>query len=279
MRDRQARRPDSCRRMWVGLVAAAAFAPSWGQSLEIRPNPRSYLSQSQVAPELRQVLTPHLERLARPGKERVAFGGTLTQASGRSNLRVVVELPDKFRIDETGAPNGLSVSSNGRAPNSARALSDEANDIIESLVADTADYFLYSTGLSATHIGRRFRQVDGLSSGIPPVTELSQPYNGPLYDMYLWMGPITVRSTPASRQKLYRFDSATGLLDLVQYVVNRAGREATVTTMVSGWQVDRDGVASPGRIERREDGRVIMTLDSIAASSGPKANDGIFERP
>jgi hypothetical protein len=147
------------------------------------------------------------------------------------------------------------------------SVSAEDNDRIETLIADSAEFFLYAVREHQANrlLGRRFRTDNGKSVD----------YKGPFYDIFELLSEIGARSDKAQRQKHYYFDSESGLLQKVRYVIERGAVPVTVETVWSEWRKS-DNQLYPGTTTRMENGKTIFVFRGTSAVFGAKANDQTF---
>ena len=255
----------------AGFLLVVIAAPSMAQTPALPAAPNQYLKPHAVPAILRGPLAALGDRLQNPGKERFTLAGTYTDGKGSQGLQLTWELPAKMRIDFIGGSprsvvfDGTTTKANGAAPSS----SDD--DLIESLADDRTEALLYNLrqrGFSMRFLGNRFRTDKGANKN----------YTGPFYDIFQTFWTVAARSDKAPRQKLFLFDSNTGLLVQTTYKVVRAGATVTVETVYSGSSMVA-GQAVPGQIVRLENSVNVFTIRITSAQMAATAADGLFTSP
>ncbi len=203
-------------------------------------------------------------RLQVPGQERVVMTGTLTQSGTNSSVKISYQLPNLFRIDETGRSFGFSGSGNW---NSTGSLAPADQDLMETFLDDSSEAtfyaLLHTAGLRV--IALRARMDDGTTPN----------YTGPWSDIFDVLGASQARSDHAPRQKHYYFDSQTQLLSRVRYRILRSGATVEVETQRSNWTTVNNQ-AVPGTITRIENGQTIFTFTANSTTLSAAASDGTF---
>src|SRR5262249_28920396 len=128
-------------------------------------NVDSYVRRARLWPQLRETLNALGDRLEKPGKERLILVGTLRRQNNSQAIpfRLFLEPPRRMRLEEQGARPRVSGFDGGEGWALGAALSDADQEIIETLVFDSADqFFLAQTqGFATRALGRRFRLDDG----------------------------------------------------------------------------------------------------------------------
>jgi hypothetical protein len=208
------------------------------------------------------------DRLDKTGRERVVLTGSLEDSSGSKAYVVTRELSGKFRLDEGAATSVYTIVFDGKGLTSSKGVPSAAdNDRIESLIADSSEYFLYSVirGRGSRLLGRRFRLDDGTDS----------KYTGPFFDIFELFASVPARAGFAPRPKHYYFDSASGLLQKVRYVVNNGNSNVTVETAWTGWR-KVDGQATPSVVTRTENGKPVFAFRITSAAFSPALADSTF---
>jgi hypothetical protein len=194
-------------------------------------------------------LTPHAQslgdRVLKSGKERTTFSGELTTERGeRYSLRVVLQLPDNVRIEGL-KPNGV-VAFDGDSSVTTPSLLEQ--QLIEIFSSDIAEAMITSTrdGAAVQLLGRHIRPDSAVASEVAEV------------DIYEWSGPIRSNPRKIDRLKRFAFDSSTGLLAYTEYLDEAFSPPLNVRIRFADWKTI-DGSAYPGRIERRENGRLTFS--------------------
>jgi hypothetical protein len=245
----------------VLLTAPAGFCQAQPESISTS-NTQMFPSQFPVG--LYGKVVAMGDRLQKPGKERVVITGTLTQSGKTSSAKISCQLPNEFRIDQTGRSFGFSGTGSWDAAGSL-AAADE--DLMETFLDDSpeATFFALLHTARVRVIGLRVRMDDGTTPH----------YSGPWSDIFQVLGPSQSRSDRAARQKNYYFDSQTQLLSEVRYRILRAGTTIEVKSQRSNWATV-NGQAVPGTITRIENGKTIFTFNANITTLSAAASDGTF---
>lgn len=235
------------------------------------------LAQTPVTPEKQAVsayATPlHLlgyrsalgDRYEKPGNERTVYTGSLREGSQATATIVTAELPNKIRIQQSGAVAKVIAFDGSRL--SAR-LVEADEDLLETLFGDSPELFFYSLGRTAAWrlIGQNARLDDGRS----PI------YTGPREDIFQYIDRPTFRAAGITRQKHYYFDSKSLLLSRVRYRIRKAGgADVLVETRYSDWRKVGSQML-PARIERLEDGKARFTFEASEVRTSPAIVDAAF---
>jgi hypothetical protein len=113
-----------------------------GQTLS---SPASAVSSlSQLPLPFRGIAAALGDRFLTPGKERATFVGTRTESGKTSPCTLTYELPNKFRIDDTGLQAATLLFDGATLSGSNRALAEADQDRVESLLDDVPDTLLFS---------------------------------------------------------------------------------------------------------------------------------------
>jgi hypothetical protein len=229
-----------------------------------------FISLTSVPSNLREYLKALGDRLQKAGKERLTLIGTSTDVehSAAAPATLVWEVPGRLRFDRSaaGAPSMIVDDVAGLVKTA--ALSDSDLGILESLVNDNAEAFLYGylRGDARRFLGGRFRIDNGKTPN----------YSGPWYDIYESVAPEKAPTIVLSRtQKFFYFDSINKLFVRATYRVTKNGQEIPVSTEYTGWTVTA-GQATPGKIVRTENRTVVFTFDIKTAVLSPAVKDGTF---
>jgi hypothetical protein len=206
-------------------------------------------------------------RLRDTSKEMAILTGTLIQETGdRMPLRVIFQLPAMVRIEGLRSDGSALIfdGKTGIYPNS--RLEEELLEIFSS---DTPEGLFDSVKLGAAVqlLGRRVRSVD--RKGADDSKGL---------DVYEVAGPIRSSARNVERLKRYLFDSETGLLFRTQYLDDAFAPPLDVVTEFSEWRIQDDS-AYAGRIERRENGRVIFSFVVTSIAALPRLDPINFVAP
>jgi hypothetical protein len=185
-------------------------------------------------------------------------------------FRLFLELPHRMRLEEQGAQPRVTGfdGSSGWALGS--NLSDADQNVIETLIFDSADHFFLgqTQGMANRALGSRFRLDDGTDAN----------YAGPFYDIYQVMDHVGTGSTVRQQPKLFYFNSDTQLLERVRYRIERNGAAVNVETRITDWKrVNNQRV--PSTITRLEDDKPALTITIASTVIGPRVADGAFNNP
>jgi hypothetical protein len=235
-------------------------------SATLKLAPSSYLTPTALPPNAQIYLRAIGNRLQSPGNERMTLTGTTTDPHGTGAAVLVWQLPGSVSLTRAASPNAAIVFLPTSGAVNASALAQADQDVLEDLSSGTHEAFLYSFTQKLGHrlLGTRFRTDDGKTPN----------YTGPYYDIYENFGAVPAANS-AVRQKWFYFDSATGLLMKVRYLVNRGGADLTVETQYSGWTT-QNGQPYPAQIVRTENGAAVFTFKTGLAAFGPALNDAVF---
>jgi hypothetical protein len=266
------------------MIAAAASAYSFiklgaktqypvsaaGQdSLSVRRPLANRVRAGVLWPQLRPYLKVLGDRLEQSGKERLMLNGMLERAGEqRVAFAGILEFPDRLRLITPSGWQSRTLIYNGEAARTVgTALGNADQDLIESLVNDSAEHFFkaQAEGAPTRHLGDRFRADDGLTEN----------YNGPYYDVFSLQDKVIIGSASRSQTKLYYFDSDTQLLDRVTYEISRNGETIAVETRFGDWQKVQDQQVAH-RIVRLENDQPVVSLTVTAATVAARLNDGLF---
>lgn len=249
------------------LTATQTYLLAQGQAGSARSQ---YVQQASLWPELRDSISKLGQHLQRPGKERIVLNGSLYRAwsSQNVNVRILWELPGKIRVEElAGGSPEVSVSNGSFFQKSGgRALTSRDNDMLETLVYDSAERFFISQaeGMSILSHGARFRDLDA------PATVF--------YDIYEVVDQVKRSQGSRLQRKLYYINSDTRFLEKVFYTIRRGGSPINVEVKLTDWQ-NVNGESVPGKIERYEDNQLVLSLVINGSGTGPSQSDGMFDHP
>lgn len=215
------------------------------------------------------LLSVYGNRLTKPGNERLTLTGTFVDAAGSSTATIITEIPDKIRVVLTGAETKTLLFDGSQSSNSGAALTAPDQDVLESLQSDAPESFFYAFHRGAVrNLGARYRIDGGKTSS----------YNGPYYDIYQVLEPTVIRSGSPVTQKLYYFDSITGVFAKTHYLIQNGGQPVAVETVYSNWSKS-GGQSTPGRIERLENGTSMFSLTVTSSVLSQAGDDSIFSTP
>jgi hypothetical protein len=255
--------------MKVGSSAGVSTAQQdAGESIDETP----YVQRGSLLPGLRDALKAAGDRMEKPGKERLVMAGTLTRGSESqaSPVSLVLESPDRLRVEEqTGAQSRvITFDGQSAAASGGEALSGADEDLIETFVYDSVEHFFAGQmrGAATRPLGPDFRSEGDLAAG---------GEGGPSYDIYEVTETVKVGAEAREQTKLYYFNSATRLLDKVQYQLVRNGAEVGVEVRLTGWR-EVQGQRLPASVVRLENNFPVLTLSITSTTVAPRAADGIF---
>ena len=253
------------------FLAIATSLVAFGQAVQSTvPQQKATLQTSALPSHVRALLNAKESRYFTPGKERFTLVGLISDdRGGVRSARITMELPASAKFEDTSG-SGKSVAFDGAKSVASANVAEAEYDLMETLYADSADYFFYSIagGSANRFIGSRFRSDDGKSS----------TYNGPWLSVIQLASRLQFRPDQATRQKFYLFDAATKLLTSVRYEIRRGGQGVPVEIKLSG-HTNVDGHMMPGVITRYEGGKQTLEYKVTSAAFSPKAADAVFTKP
>jgi hypothetical protein len=245
---------------WAGKGFWRRTAPESPAELTAQKLPRSvkrrtYVRRGGLWPKLRWNLRALGDRLENPGKEQMVVQGALTRAGVASApVALNIDAPDRMTLRMQLGIQSHSVSVDDTA-SSRKELSESDRGLVDTLLSDSAENFFISqmNGAATRCLGVRARLSEKDDAG-------------PFYDIYA----VTPRetSTAVTGAKLFYFNSDTLMLDLVRYQVESRNGPVQVEVRLSQWQ-DVAGQNVPRRIDRLENGTVVMTLVINSAMFAP----------
>jgi hypothetical protein len=200
------------------------------------------------------------QRFYRPGKERITAQGTLTYFDGDQEvnepIQIIRQSHLKIRLDQGGKVSIFD----GNNTRPVLSGTEKVKDSLQVLLEDSAEGFidLLQTTVTRRHLGTGFKLESAVESD-------------PGMDVILMSYPDAFQNnTPI--QKAYWFSSRTKLLGVVSYL-SGSGR---VNHIVIDDYRDIEGEKLPFRVERWEDGKLVMRLTLNEATLSAGAEDGIF---
>lgn len=231
-----------------------------------------YVHPGQISPEYAQIFRVLGTRLQTPGKERLVVTGALTQpakVASATNVQVVSDISGQLHVAWNTGGSVSSVAFNGQSLSDSGGSANQADQALaDTLAGDTVEHFLlgqksgYATRVLAWH-----------------ARVASSPVSSPAYcDVYQVVDLGTATAQSAGQVKTYCFDSTTHLLSSVAYQTTTAtGATTQVQTRFSNWQtIDSPPQSVPWKIERYENGSLVLSLTVQGASLAATANDGLF---
>ena len=189
------------------------------------------------------------------GKELTTLAGDyLDEVGQRRPVQILHQLPNLVVL--RGFAN-RELKFDGRLASFGLPALDAA--LLETFGSDTPEGMLTALerGAAARLMGRGFKP------DVPAVAN----YTGPSYDIYEVTAPALGADTPV-RKKFYYFDSNSGLLVSTRYHDLNVTPAVRVEVRFSDWG-RVDGSAYPGRIDRYENDRRVVSFISTATSAGP----------
>jgi hypothetical protein len=237
-------------------------------STVVRPSPHK-IRAGALWPQLRSYLKALGDRLEQSGKERLVLTGTLDLVgSDRIAVTAILEFPDRLQLTTHSGSQPHTTTYDGQSvPAVGTQLNNADQDLIESLVNDSADHFFKAQVQSAPtrHLGDRFRTDDGSTEN----------YAGPYYDVFSMEDRLVLGSASRSQTKFYYFNSVTRLLERVTYQIVRNGDSIEIETQFSNWKKTEDQQVAH-RIVRLENGQPVISLTITSAAVAARINDGRF---
>jgi hypothetical protein len=246
-----------------------------------QPRPRNdvkRVKQVRLWPQFQSTLRALGDRLEAPGKERLILTGTIRRNSGKAGgtpMRMIVELPDKFRLEEQ-LGNKIRVTAfdgerQTRLERSDEDIRDERDeDEIESLIFDGIDHLFSGqmAGLAKREIGAYLQ---------PNHTTFAN-YVGPYYNVYEVVDRITHTAANRMQRKLYYFNAKTSLPEIIRYQVERGRGPLNIEVRFADWH-NFNGQLIPKTFTRLENGAEALKLSVDAASIQATADDSMFSIP
>jgi len=243
----------------LSFVAWSMSGLSTAYAQKVTPSTDAYYAPTQMPPAFHENFKVLGDRLQKPGNERVALGGTLTDSNGTVLVQIFIENGGKLRLDSPGnASRGLSFNGTSATSASGKPSSTD-DDLLESLVDDHPDTLMraVATGTGFRLLGRRFPDGSGFC------------------DYYDVPTPAKANSKQPRQSKRYCFDSATLLLRSVQYSAGTAAGGAILKTEFGDWR-NINGQAVPSRVVRMQNSTVLFTFQAQSVTVSPKLTDNLF---
>ena len=246
---------------WRQPIASSSTQTATEKAKRPAVNKHKYVRRGGLWPRLRWNLRALGDRLESPGKEQMLVQGTLTRADIQPSSPVTlnIDAPNRMTLSLQSGIQKHSVAFDSTTSSRAE-LSETDQDLVDTVLSDSADRFF-------------IEQVNGATTRCLGVrARLSEKDDaGPFYDIYA----VTPRepSTAVTGSKLFYFNSDTLMLDLVRYQVESRNGPVQVEVRLSQWQ-DHAGQNVPRRIDRLENGTVVMTLVINSAMFGPDTPAG-----
>lgn len=266
-------------RAWRSPVAENATSPA-PQVIQAAvtgdiPLERAYVKRVRLWPQLQETLQVLGDRLEKPGKERTIVIGTLVRSVNATTefpVRLIYEMPNKFRLDEQKAGKTEVTVYDGKDAKKADGdLKKDEEEALETLLFDSLEQFLIGRQLGSNlrYLGSGFRTDDGRAAN----------YTGPLYDVYRTVETISLKKDISRQQiKTYFINPKTKLLERITYSPADSGGSRRVEVRLSGWR-SVNGQQFPTEIVRLDDGKSALKLTLNTVTVAAKADDGIFTIP
>jgi hypothetical protein len=238
-------------------------------------NEAKRVKQARLWPQFQSALQALGDRLEVTGKERLIVTGTIRRNSGKVDgtpMRMIVELPDKFRLEEH-LGNKIRVTTfdgekqNGLERSDEEIRDERDEDEIESLIFDGVDHLFSGqmAGLAKREIGVYLQ----------PNHATFANYIGPYYNVYEVIDRITHTVANRMQRKLYYFNAKTSLPEIIRYQVERGRGSLNVEVRLADWQ-NFNGQLIPKTFTRLENGAEALKLNVDAAGVQAAADDDIF---
>ena len=243
-------------RLLCGTLAAALLTPCMVQAQE--PDAMR-LSFNQTPPQYKAYAAALGQRLRQSGRERITATGHLTYAEALDKplpVGIVWQYPLKVMLTNGESSQAFDLASASVKTPADRLLAGT----VEALLEDSVEGLLalLPTASMTRHLGSGYTLPDARGKGrgidIVQATFATALHNG----------------QPAA--KTYWFDSATGLLGLVEY---ESASGDSVDVVVDDWK-EVDGEKIPFLIERWENGKLVMRLTLLSAAVTAGIADGTF---
>jgi hypothetical protein len=222
------------------------------------------VSQGNLTPSDYRKMLALGQRLYTPGKERIAYTGSLTLPGGTPTpTRVTLQLPNQLRID---LASGQPLLYDGVNFTPASFSQGDAGTLLQMFYEDSAESYLIerSKGMGKRLISQASNIIDNLDvDGEVTNCEASQaPYPRQF--------GVNQRTT-----KMYCFDLTNNWLAYSFSTFSSSGQPVHRTIVFRNWtQVSNDYY--PFRIVVRDNGAVTYQFTAATAVVSAQANDGVF---
>jgi hypothetical protein len=257
-------------------LASASARPARAQPTPVNAT-MLRVQRARLWPQFQQTLAAVGDRFEVKGKERLVLTGTLQRKSQGTDavpIRLIVQYPDLFRLEEQRAQRVLVTTFDGAKKEGIKraagtALTPQDADEIETLIFDGVDHLFAGqmAGLAKREIG----------AYLPLEQATSRADNGPRYHVYEIIDRITVQPVERLQRKLYYFNTQTALPEVIRYQTEHE-RPSQVEIRLSEWQKFAGQVLAT-TVVRLEDKQEVLRLRVNAATVQPAADDGIFTLP
>ncbi len=229
-----------------------------------------HVRKGTLPPGQRDLLHAIGDRLEIAGKERQTITAVLQRYSRgqplpASEVFLVYELPGLLRLENPDS-HEVVVFNGSQTQTSARSVSKEDSDVVESLVYDSVEGFISGelSGADIRLVGRALQIRDNRSS---------YALSG-VCTLYESTRQVLARNTKEQIVKTYCFDFATQLLKTVTYRL--AG--VTIETRFMEWTQVGDQTI-PGKVVRLENDSPVFTLTVQSIAISEKRSDNVFSHP
>lgn len=230
----------------------------------------AYLKVGGLPPDWQMALMAHGDRLQKSGKERLVLIGTVTRKDYPSSpCQITYELPNQVRYQEQGSNAETVIFDGNRLSKGDGNVAKDDTDLIETLVYDSPERFLYSplNRVPMRKLGSRFR-MDG---GKGPT------YSGPTYDVFQILDQVQQGSKTKTQSKYYHVNSDSQLVERVYYQ-DADNPKVKVQVFLEDWTTISNNRV-PRTIRRLENGLEVFRFSLSSATMGPSVPDGIFQKP
>jgi len=215
-----------------------------------------------VHPAAVQMMRRLGQRYLVPGKERTLMSGILSVGSSHQPIsitRTQTDNGEQVQIQLGGGQSSFAWDAESGASVSGRAAAGTDRQLIERLVFDSPDQFVFSQLRNCSYypVAQQVR---------PEEAGDSDDYNGPVWDVVRVGEPNEgAQNRPVSPWRLYFINPTT---QLIERIVSKE-QGVDVTADVSGW-ANRGGEVTPGHIVWKRNGQVIMELELAGITHGPQ---------
>lgn len=228
-----------------------------------------YLTASQFCGPLAKYAGALQPELGGPGRERLIISGTMELGGSATPFVFTRELDRKLRIDVLGSsPRSFVFLGLGSgAPQFPSIVSDNDWSLVETLVDDSPEAFLYSQlgGTATRWLGGFYRADSSTAAG----------YTGPYYDVLVRSAEVHTLPGQPIRTKFFYFDSNSGLFAKCRYTIQRNGTEIDVEVDYENWTMAVTP-PQPGLIVRKENGNTLFTLQVNAVQIAASTPDALL---
>lgn len=254
------------------LVMFVCFLPvSAQQNLEKKQARTDFFLPGEMPGALSSKLDLLGNRWKRSGRERITYALSL-QLKERGQDKneqalLTVELPNRLSLERPGnRKTGHDGEESWRT--GASAPDDDDSAILETIAFDSVESLFENArrGVAFQFLGSRYNLDGGRSASS----------GGPRYDVFLASIPVRKGKQIEFSNKLFFFNSDTGLLEIVRYSGARgAGLKGQVETKFEWQKIDNDYVLRSFR--RTESGQVVAEATVSSVTIAAKTQDEKFK--